>query len=1033
MNTGWRKRAAAALVLVATTAGQAETFTWDGGSAVDSNWSTGENWNPDGSVPVSASDTLIQLNGGARLTPSQNIAAPFTLNRLEFLGGSSFTTAFNLGGNQLQFVANGTTQPRVYLNRNATCVVNNLIDIPADTTLLMEISTYGVNFTGIISGEGAIDKQTQAGGIELRNGANSFSGGLTIRAQDGNWQKVNIYASGAMGTGPVNLYGGTLNTTFLNPGGLIFNNTTTHANPIFLFQNSPIFAGMTNSSTTAVTLNGDLSLDTYTLHLRGGGTGVINGIITGTGVNAITKSDPGTWTLSGANTFTGRVTVGGGTFKLGTPEALSPMVPLTAAGGVLDLNGFTVTNSGVSLQGGAFSNGALYATSLSSLSGGAMLASLAGSAGVTKSGTGTLVLSLPNIYEGPTTVSAGTLQIARRVSLYGGDTAQWNEANILVSSGASLALNVGGAGEFTDADLDIFNALGAGAGGFLSGSTWGFDTTSATDGSFIYGAEIGNPGGNVRGLTKLGAGTLELSGLNTYTGPTRLDSGTLSVSSLTNGGFASGIGMSGPHRDNLVFAGGTLRYTGPSTRTDRGFKYAVNTNFYAFDVTQPETVLTFGAITNAVFDGNNTTIKKTGPGTLVFARGSGTVYNFPVKAIHVLGGKFTTETGNNNVQHNLHSLASQGPALVLGDGAEMGFNNPLENYVNGDEMMVQYIGTQTRARVTAGNWLLCGPTTNSVGDRLYNTHIFDINDGADDVDLDIQGMLGIYSSIANSYVRKTGAGTLRLNSSSSTFRGTTIVRSGRLLVTANVPYGGNSVLGNCTNDVVIGDAGTLAGDNPTFAFEGPANSSFTFARGIVTYATGGTSTIGGISNNAVTFSGPILLGNTLNVASASTGANAVTLSGEASGPGGLTKTGPGVAVLAAANTYAGATTVAEGTLRLGASGRIADASALRLTGGRLELNGFSETVGALDVDGTAELDFGAGGTLTCADSSAETWDGTLILRGWNKGAGRLFVGDSASLSAAQLAKITSPIGETAAQLSTGEVVLLPLGTVLMLK
>ena len=136
---------------------------------------------------------------------------------------------------------------------------------------------------------------------------------------------------------------------------------------------------------------------------------------------------------------------------------------------------------------------------------------------------------------------------------------------------------------------------------------------------------------------------------------------------------------------------------------------------------------------------------------------------------------------------------------------------------------------------------------------------------------------------------------------------------------------------------------------------------------------------------------------------------------------------------AAANTFEGATTVAGGTLRLGASGRIADASALRLTGGRLELNGFSETVGTLDVDGTAELDFGAGGTLTCADSSAETWDGTLILRGWNKGAGRLFVGDSASLSAAQLAKITSPIGEAAAQLSTGEVVLLPLGTVLMLR
>ena len=281
----------------------------------------------------------------------------------------------------------------------------------------------------------------------------------------------------------------------------------------------------------------------------------------------------------------------------------------------------------------------------------------------------------------------------------------------------------------------------------------------------------------------------------------------LSVSSLTNGGFASGIGMSGLSRDNLVFAGGTLRYTGPSARTDRGFTYAVTTNVYAFEVTQTNTVLTFGTIQNAIFSDPNTTIRKTGPGTLVFGKGPGTTYNFPVKSIYVMEGTFQTETGN-VVQHSLHCLASQGPALVLGDGAELGFNNPMENYVNGGEMMVQYVGTQSCARITTGTWLLCGPTTNSVGDRLYNTHAFDINDGADEVDLDILSQLAIYSGIANSHVRKTGAGTLRLNSNSSTFRGTTIIRSGRLLATFSVPKGGNSVLGNCTNDVIIGDADT---------------------------------------------------------------------------------------------------------------------------------------------------------------------------------------------------------------------------------
>jgi len=67
-------------------AARAATYTWDGGSTVDSNWGTAENWNPDG-APVSASDTYLKFDGGARLAPQQNIATPFTLNRLDFLGG----------------------------------------------------------------------------------------------------------------------------------------------------------------------------------------------------------------------------------------------------------------------------------------------------------------------------------------------------------------------------------------------------------------------------------------------------------------------------------------------------------------------------------------------------------------------------------------------------------------------------------------------------------------------------------------------------------------------------------------------------------------------------------------------------------------------------------------------------------------------------------------------------------------------------------------------------------------------------------
>ena len=405
----------------------AATFTWDGGSAVDSNWSTSENWNPDGSVPVSASDTLIQLNGGARLTPSQNIATPFTLNRLEFLGGSSFTTAFNLGGNQLQFVANVATQPYIYLNRNATCVVNNPIDIPADTILTLHIGTYGVELRGAITGAGGIEKLEHAGGINLYSSANTFSGGLTIRAQDSDWFKANIYASNAMGTGPVSLYGGTLATNKPNPGGLAFYNTTSHTNLISLFKNSPIFAYGT------VTLDGPLDLNTYTLFLRGNGSGTISGAISEGGANAVIKLDTGTWTFSGANTFAGHVIVSNGTFRIGAAGTLGAAVPLTVAGGTFDLNGISQT---VSLLR---DNGVSGTRTVTSATAATLTVNqdvdtrfdgqLAGALRLVKAGTGALTLSNSlSATTGDIIISNGTL-VAASASCLG------NSANVSVAGG----------------------------------------------------------------------------------------------------------------------------------------------------------------------------------------------------------------------------------------------------------------------------------------------------------------------------------------------------------------------------------------------------------------------------------------------------------------------------------------------------------------------------------------------------------------------------------------------------------------------
>jgi autotransporter-associated beta strand protein len=146
-----------------------------------------------------------------------------------------------------------------------------------------------------------------------------------------------------------------------------------------------------------------------------------------------------------------------------------------------------------------------------------------------KAGSGTQRLAGVNSYTGTTTVSGGTLQFGKKVSLYNNVTANWTAANIKVASGATLAFNVGGTDEFTAADIQSLAALGTATGGFADGAILGLDTTNADGGTFTYGNVLAdtNGGANDLGLTKLGAGTLVLTQVNTYTGPTSVLGGEL--------------------------------------------------------------------------------------------------------------------------------------------------------------------------------------------------------------------------------------------------------------------------------------------------------------------------------------------------------------------------------------------------------------------------------------------------------------------------------------------------------------------------
>jgi len=124
------------------------------------------------------------------------------------------------------------------------------------------------------------------------------------------------------------------------------------------------------------------------------------------------------------------------------------------------------------------------------------------------------------------------------------------------------------------------------------------------------GAFIG-PGGFV----KTNSGTLTISGTaHGHTGRTILGGGVVVIPSIANGGSPSPIGAANNASSNLVFHGGTLRYTGATASTDHGMTF--NSGGATLDVNSGSATLTLiGSLTGGG------SLTKTGAGTLKIAAG----------------------------------------------------------------------------------------------------------------------------------------------------------------------------------------------------------------------------------------------------------------------------------------------------------------------------------------------------------------------------------------------------------------------------
>ena len=215
-----------------------------------------------------------------------------------------------------------------------------------------------------------------------------------------------------------------------------------------------------------------------------------DGVISGSG--SITKAGAGTLILSGTNTYSGGTTISAGTLSIGSDTNIGSGTNTIGNKGTLLLSGNGTYTNDWTLSG---AGSAIATDNNNTLSG-----VLSGNGGLTKKGGGILTLTGNNAYTGSTTISEGTLK---------GNIASGTDLSIAASAiydGDNKARSVGG----------------------LNGGGKILNTDGLTVQSGDFAGIIDNSNTS---LTKTGAGTLTLSGTNTYTGMTTVRSGTLALGS----------------------------------------------------------------------------------------------------------------------------------------------------------------------------------------------------------------------------------------------------------------------------------------------------------------------------------------------------------------------------------------------------------------------------------------------------------------------------------------------------------------------
>ena len=350
----------------------------------------------------------------------------------------------------------------------------------------------------------------------------------------GAWNANNWDSAAAWASGNTAIFSGTagtvdLSTTTQTVGGLTFNvGAYTLSNGTLALNGAP---------TTITTTSGTTTFASTLLLTGAGGIQITK---TGAGTLALSANDsglgtgasPAVWTVTGGTLSSGvyssalsiaagtclgavpttgtvQVILDAGTLIAANNVASNRWIQVNAAGGTLQLN---MTQS---VDGKIFNNAdashTLYAGVGSGFTG-SLTGVISGAGSLTKIDAGTLTLTGNNTYTGLTTITAGKLNVGSALAIGGGGN--------ITFSGGSLQYSATNTADYSARILNSTSAIS-------------IDTNGQ---NVAFASTIGAT--NTGGLTKSGAGTLTLSGNNSYTGGTTISAGTIAVAN--NGAFGTG-------------------------------------------------------------------------------------------------------------------------------------------------------------------------------------------------------------------------------------------------------------------------------------------------------------------------------------------------------------------------------------------------------------------------------------------------------------------------------------------------------------